>query len=128
MNFQEWLDNYVLWLTKSCGYSVPQNIRLWEVDWQKYRTKEPFRIEQDELKTPEEYSTRFEELRQMHLHWMNLSCWGVQDGCLLIGVELPGDMAKVKTTKPTPVHFCGAPNKIPRDTLNSEHVLIIDRD
>lgn len=43
------------------------------------------------LKKPAEYESRFEELIQRGYPWLNLSCYGVHNGFLIVAVEVPSE-------------------------------------
>src|SRR5215213_11566047 len=46
-------------------------------------------ISGDEVQQPPAYEPRFEELMHSGMPWVNISCYGVYSGHLIIGVELP---------------------------------------
>ena len=46
-------------------------------------------VRKGELRTPTEYEIRFDELLQMGYGWLNLSCYGVYEGFLIVAVEVP---------------------------------------
>ncbi len=49
----------------------------------------PLVVRASELLDPADYAQRFEELLDAGFAWLNLSCYGVVDGSLLVAVELP---------------------------------------
>ncbi len=44
-------------------------------------------IRREDLHTPEEYKQRFDELLSAGLPWINVSCYGVYEGALVIVIE-----------------------------------------
>lgn len=49
-----------------------------------------FRIRKDEMLTPDQYEDRFNELLGVGYEWLDMSCYGVHDGFLIVAIELPG--------------------------------------
>jgi hypothetical protein len=47
------------------------------------------RISRQQFKSPSEYADRFDEVLEMGYAWVNLSCHGVFEGRLVVGIELP---------------------------------------
>jgi len=48
-----------------------------------------FRVSREQLQRPEHYETRFDELLKEGFSWINLSCYGVYDNCVVVAVEVP---------------------------------------
>ncbi len=46
-------------------------------------------VRQKELHHPSEYAIRFDELLQAGYPWLNMSCYGVRDGQLIVAIEVP---------------------------------------
>lgn len=49
-----------------------------------------YHVRRDELRRPLDYETRFDELLQTGYTWLNMSCYGVHDGSLIVAIEVPG--------------------------------------
>jgi hypothetical protein len=47
------------------------------------------RVRREALLRPLEYEARFEELLQAGYPWLNMSCYGVHDGLLVVAIEVP---------------------------------------
>jgi hypothetical protein len=46
-------------------------------------------IRREALRRPLEYEARFEELLQAGYPWLNMSCYGVHEGLLVVAIEVP---------------------------------------
>jgi len=68
------------------------------------------RLLRDEIREPADYETRFDELLKAGLPWLNMTCFGVEDGSLIVGIELPAPASK-KSLR-TSVNFSGADAKL----------------
>lgn len=49
-----------------------------------------YHIRKDELLTPDEYENRFHELLAVGYTWLNMSCYGVHAGFLIVAIQVPG--------------------------------------
>ncbi|MBL8717329.1 MAG: hypothetical protein JNL79_15185 [Myxococcales bacterium] len=47
------------------------------------------RVRRDDCRDPEDYSNRFEEVLAAGFPWINVSCYGVDGGKLIVVVEVP---------------------------------------
>jgi hypothetical protein len=65
------------------------------------------RISRQELRTPSEYTPRFEELVNRELPWVNLTCYGVLDNFLLVGIEIPHEPYKTRHGLRPSVNYSG---------------------
>ena len=46
-------------------------------------------IRQTDFRDPSDYATRFDELLQAGYPWLNMSCYGIHDGRLIVAIEIP---------------------------------------
>jgi hypothetical protein len=46
-------------------------------------------VRREMLRKPMEYEPRFEELMHAGYPWLNMSCYGVHDGLLIVAIETP---------------------------------------
>ena len=85
------LDRLVHWLA-SIGLQPPsQDVRIVEVSVNNYNLGDgTYHIQKDDLRKPVDYEVRFNELLASGYSWINLSCYGVHHGFLIVAVELPG--------------------------------------
>lgn len=65
-----------------------------------------FRVRRDELREPEDYKDRFDELLAAGLPWINVSCCGVAGEMLVVAVEVPDDQRSERAPR-TSVNFSG---------------------
>jgi hypothetical protein len=77
-----------------------------------YDDRGRLRIRNDSLQSPADYESRFEELMQSGLPWLNMSCYGVYQGFLIIGIELPNDMPRKGALRRPSVNYSGPPNSV----------------
>jgi hypothetical protein len=76
---------------ESAGLQPPsQDVRIIEVDYTTFDIDDgTYHAHRDELRTLLEYENRFDELLQTGYSWLNLSCYGVYEGFLIVAVEVP---------------------------------------
>ena len=65
-----------------------------------------WQITRKSLVTPEDYEQQFETLAHAGYSWINLSLYGVYEGSLIVGIELPSEPGKVPPGK-TSINFSG---------------------
>jgi hypothetical protein len=46
-------------------------------------------VRREALRRPSEYEARFEELLEAGYPWLNMSCYGVHEGLLVVAIEVP---------------------------------------
>jgi hypothetical protein len=68
--------------------------------------------------------SRFDELMKSGLPWINVSCYGVDRGRLVIGVELP--RSRPRATAETSVSFSGATSAVLLHDWDVREVLAFD--
>jgi hypothetical protein len=81
------------------------------------------RISSDQLLTPEAYSGRFDELLARGYAWVNLSCFGIYDGFMLVGVEVQS--ATTASISKTSVNYSGPPMSVLRHGWDASQALAI---
>jgi hypothetical protein len=64
-----------------------------------------FHVKRTEIRTVAEYEERFNELLDSGLPWLNMSCYGVDDGKMLVAVEVPRSLSK--SSLRTSVNYSG---------------------
>jgi hypothetical protein len=52
-------------------------------------------VRQTDFHEPSDYAMRFDELLQAGYPWLNMSCYGIHDGRLIVAIEIPS---------PSPLH------------------------
>jgi hypothetical protein len=77
------------------------------------------------VREPEQYEARFDELMKVGFPWMNVTCLGVIDGMLLVGVELPR-VAPPEPAKRTSINLSGPMAKVLNSGWSAEEVLSIE--
>src|SRR5258708_29995631 len=84
------LDGLILWLETARGQVPSHEVRMLEVNTREVNLKDgKYHVRKDQLRLPSQYESRFDELLQMGYPWLNLSCFGVYDGFLIVAVEVP---------------------------------------
>jgi hypothetical protein len=114
------LDRLCRWL-ESEGLKPPsRDVRLIEISL----INGTSRVRQDELRKPSDYEDRFEEILRAGFPWLNLSCYGVHEGSLIVAVEIPGH----KSPNPgyaTPVNLSGPTRIVLQHEWRVDSVLAI---
>jgi hypothetical protein len=64
------------------------------------------------LKEPAAYEARFDEIVKSGLPWINISCYGVHKGLLIVAVEIPGSGAGIRSSKPLSVNYSGPTDSV----------------
>jgi hypothetical protein len=84
------LDRLLRWLESTELQPPSREVRIIEVNADGFnRSDGKDHVRKDELRTPLEYENRFDELLQTGYRWLNLSCYGVYEGLLIVAVEVP---------------------------------------
>ena len=66
-----------------------------------------FRVPRNALREPSDFESRFEEIAKYGLPWVNMSCYGVHEGLLIVGIELPEAEAKDRPSTRLIVNYSG---------------------
>jgi len=84
------LDRLVKWLA-SIGLQPPsQDVRIVEVGLNNYNLGDgTYHLQKGDLRKQVDYEVRFNELLAAGYSWINLSCYGVHHGVMIVAVELP---------------------------------------
>jgi hypothetical protein len=82
------------------------------------------RLPRQEVRDPADYEVRFDELMKAGLPWLNVSCYGVEDGMLIVGIEVPA--AGSKPSSRTSVNFSGPTAKVIGSGWKVDQVLSIE--
>ena len=68
-----------------------------------------YHVQQNELRKPVDYESRFDELLATGYSWLNMSCCGFHDGSPIVMIEVPGPrtlypgcFTSVNTSRRTP--------------------------
>jgi hypothetical protein len=82
------------------------------------------RLQRHEVREPADYEARFDELMKAGLPWLNVSCYGVEDGVLIVGIEVPA--AGAKPSSRTSVNLSGPAAKVIGSGWKADQVLSIE--
>jgi hypothetical protein len=84
------LDRLFLWLN-SIGLQPPSlDVRIVEVHPCDVNQNDgKCSIRREDLHKPSDYKSRFDELLQAGYPWLNMSCYGLYDGLLIVTIEIP---------------------------------------
>ncbi|WP_426208929.1 hypothetical protein [Massilia sp. TWP1-3-3] len=110
-------------LRVSGGPTTWRGIKIFEVD-SNYDDYGRPRVSGDRLLSQEEYSARFDELLTCGLPWINLSCFGIYDGFLVVGVEASNPSATLISN--TSINYSGLPTSVLSPRWDSSSALVIE--
>jgi len=98
-----YLDMLLHWL-ESIGLQPPsQDVRILEISL----GDGTYHVRRDELRKPLDYEARFEELLRAGYPWLNMSCYGVHDGSLIVAIEVPSPRVGLSPGCATRVNLSG---------------------
>jgi hypothetical protein len=78
------------------------------------------------LHEPAEFEARFQEIMSSGFPWVNLSCYGVHEDHLIVGIELPRTEARTGATRPTSVNYSGPPASVVEQRWDIRPIAIIE--
>jgi hypothetical protein len=85
------LDRLLDWLEGMGLHSPSRDVRIVEISQiSRVSADGTYHVRRDELRRPLDYETRFDELLRTGYTWLNMSCYGVHDGLLIVAIEVPG--------------------------------------
>src|SRR5205085_4834701 len=79
----------------------------------------------DAVRMPSDYESRFEELMHSGLPWVNMSCYGVYNGLLIVGIELPNYPGKEGRTRPPSVNYSGPQVNVIQHDWDASQMMVI---
>ncbi len=83
-------------------------------------------MSEDALQKPSDYTSRFEDLIHSGLPWINMSCYGVYDGLLIVGIEIPDKAPEGNAPRLSPVNYSGPQASVIRRGWDaSERIVIV---
>jgi hypothetical protein len=84
------LDRLFRWLPSVGPELLSHDVRIVEVHCDTFNMENgTYHVRRDDLLTPSDYEVRFEELLRAGYPWLNMSCYGVHRGLLLVAIEVP---------------------------------------
>jgi hypothetical protein len=85
------LNRLLHWL-QEIGLQLPsRDIRIVEISQiRRPSTDGTYHVRRNQVLSPLEYECRFDELLAKGYSWLNMSCYGVHDGSLIVAIEVPG--------------------------------------
>ncbi|HET8925679.1 MAG TPA: hypothetical protein VFN26_22035 [Candidatus Acidoferrum sp.] len=117
----------LLALLEDCGLHPPsRDVRIVEIS--QIRRVSPdgtVHVRRDELRSPLDYEARFDELLRTGYAWLNVSCYGVHDGFLIVAIEVPGPRTLYPGC-PTSVNLSGPENRVLDQEWNVAAILTIE--
>ena len=86
------------------------------------------RVQRDALHEVPEYEARFAELMRLGLPWINMSCYGIFDGFLIVAIEFREVAAPIErpTWFSTPVNLSGAPRLVLQNGWDAAEIVVVD--
>ena len=85
------LDRLLDWLEGMGLHPPSRDVRIVEISQiSRVSADGTYHVRRDELRRPLDYETRFDELLRTGYTWLNMSCYGVHDGLLIVAIEVPG--------------------------------------
>lgn len=112
------LDTYIARLLeglKGIGLQPPsEDVLIVEVN-DENQCDGAVRVRQKELHHPSDYAIRFDELLKAGYPWLNMSCYGIHDGRLIVAIEVPS---------PRPLH----PGHVTSVNLSGPSRIVLDND
>lgn len=82
------------------------------------------RVHRRDLRAPEDYEARFDELMNAGLPWLNVSAYGVDESALIVAIEIP--IATSNRESRTSVNFSGPVAKVIGQGWKADQVLSIE--
>lgn len=82
------------------------------------------RVPRDTLRAPSEVEQRFDTLVTSGLSRVNVSCYGVKDTFLLVGIE--ASRTTLSSNRPTSINFAGPPLSVIENGWNSDASIGVD--
>jgi hypothetical protein len=83
------LDSLFRWLENTGLQPPSRDVRVIEIIPSRGKSQ----VRRDEIRKPSDYEARFEELLRAGYPWLNMSCYGVHDGSLIVAIEVPNSKA-----------------------------------
>lgn len=83
---------------------------------------EPGSVRREEFREPADYEARFQELLAAGFPWINVSCYGLYEGRLLVVVELPREATGAARTS---VNYSGPMRVVLEHDWDVSHALTI---
>ena len=83
-----------------------------------------FHVRRVDFRSPLDYEMRFDELLQGGCPWLNISCYGVHDGWLIVAVEAPSPRP-LQPGRVTSVNLSGPSRMVLDDDWRVDSVLTI---
>jgi hypothetical protein len=83
-------------------------------------------ISRDTLQVPSEYASRFESLTHSGLPCVNMSCYGVYNGFLIVGIELPDYvLSEENIHRGTSVNYSGPQRSVLQNGWDASVMMVL---
>lgn len=102
------LDKLFRWLPSVGPEPLTHDVRIVEVHCDAINLEDgTYHVRRDDLLTLSDYEVRFEELLGAGYPWLNISCYGLHEGSLLVAIEVPSPRP-LQPVRATSVNLSGS--------------------
>ncbi len=84
------------------------------------------RIRRDALRKPSDYESRFEELLHSGMPWLNVSCYGVYEGFLIVSIEIPQGIPENARADRLSINYSGPPLTVIQHGWDVTEIAVIE--
>jgi hypothetical protein len=121
------LNELFNFLTRQGLTSPSKDVRFIEVSRETgVDSKGRVRISRESLHTPVEFEARFQEILAFGPPWMNVSCYGVYEGMMVVGIEIPDLRQRTGSVSGTSINYSGPPAAVLEHGWNALEILSIE--
>lgn len=121
------LDDLFGFLSKLGLVPPSQDVRIAEIPQGALVTAEGrIRISRAALYTTADFEPRFERLRSLGLPWINVSCYGVYERFLIIGIEVPNRPPDAAPASRTSINYSGPPARVLEHEWNALQAIVVE--
>ena len=99
-----------------------REIRIIEIDPNNLDERGRCRAPRSALHTAQDYEPRFSELIRVAPAWINMTCLGVAEGFLIVGIEV----ARTRAAARTSVNYSGPSNSAVQNDWAADQVLVLE--
>lgn len=121
------LSDHLDRLLQSLERPPSKDVRIVEIDPDAEWSGGRYYVRQENVYKPLDYENRFDELLRTGYAWLNMSCYGLWNGFLIVAIEMPRATAlNMKPRSATSVNLSGPTVGVLARDWNVDAVLRID--
>ena len=120
----EVLSNLMEFLNGTGYVPASSGVKIFELGTARVEMGGKLVVQRSKLRDAESFEPRFDELVSRRTAWINVSCYGLFESALVVGIELP--RSESSSMSHTSINYSGPPLIVTANSWDAGNVLTIE--